>query len=160
MSTLRWPSVRTGRKLDVAADFAAALGYSAFRLGGLGGVCAHSTGNARDDLRVPPSTSRGAGIRMSEMLRTCAVHGSPMSGLDGLLELTGHVFRSSLIFLLSDFHWPLASLHRWLDALAPAHVVPVVIWDRAETERPSGTICLRFAMRRRAVAEPIGCGTP
>ncbi len=42
-----------------------------------------------------------------------------------------------LIFLVSDFHWPLDRLGAVLDLLAPAYVVPMIVWDRAEIEPPA-----------------------
>ena len=38
---------------------------------------------------------------------------------------------------MSDFHWPLDRLGAVLDLLAPAHVVPMILWDPAETEPPA-----------------------
>jgi hypothetical protein len=40
--------------------------------------------------------------------------------------------RRSLVFVLSDFHWPLAELHAVLTSLSHHDLVPVVIWDRQE----------------------------
>ena len=45
--------------------------------------------------------------------------------------------RRGLVFLVSDFHWPLQPLHGVLEQLAPACVVPIVAWDPAEIEPPS-----------------------
>ncbi len=75
------------RKLDVAADFVAALGYSAFRFGDSVGLCAFDQ-ESRNDLYVPPSIGRGAGVLMADRLRQCAVRDSSMRNLQGLLELT------------------------------------------------------------------------
>src|SRR5690606_38085376 len=44
---------------------------------------------------------------------------------------------SCLIFLVSDFHWPLDGLAQVLDSLAKAYVVPMVVWDPAEVQPPS-----------------------
>ena len=46
---------------------------------------------------------------------------------------------SSLVFILSDYHWSLDGLVSALDPLADALVVPVVVWDPVETEPPSGS---------------------
>jgi hypothetical protein len=37
-----------------------------------------------------------------------------------------------LLFLISDFHWPIAALKRFLEDSRPHHVVPVALWDRSE----------------------------
>jgi hypothetical protein len=44
-----------------------------------------------------------------------------------------------LIFLVSDFHWPLEGLASVLDSLAKAYVVPMVVWDPAEILPPSAS---------------------
>ena len=45
--------------------------------------------------------------------------------------------RQGLVFIVSDFHWPLAGMSLALDALVHAFVVPVVIWDAAEIHPPA-----------------------
>ncbi len=42
-----------------------------------------------------------------------------------------------MIFLVSDFHWPLDRLGAALDVLASAWLVPMIVWDPAETEPPA-----------------------
>jgi uncharacterized protein (DUF58 family) len=127
------------RKLDVVADLAEALGYSAFRGGDSVGLLAFDH-RERDDLFVPARHSRGSGSLMARMLRDCRAtpettpHASTLDGLRRTSErLLG---RGGLVFLASDFHWPVAALGALLDQLAPACVVPVVVWDPAETEAP------------------------
>lgn len=63
---------------------------------------------------------------------------------------TRHAGRAALIFLASDFHWPLAPLDRVLDMLSHAYVVPIVVWDAAEVEPPAqaGLVPLRDAESR------------
>jgi hypothetical protein len=57
---------------------------------------------------------------------------------DGLEEAASRLAgQQGLVFLVSDFHWPLERLDTVLDLLAHAGVVPVVVWDPAETEPPS-----------------------
>jgi hypothetical protein len=56
---------------------------------------------------------------------------------DGLEEAAAHLAgQQGLIFLVSDFHWSLERLDRALGFLAHASVVPVVVWDAAETKPP------------------------
>ncbi len=45
--------------------------------------------------------------------------------------------RAGLIFLVSDFHWPLDRLERTLDLLRPRMSMPMVVWDPAETQPPA-----------------------
>ena len=45
--------------------------------------------------------------------------------------------RDGLVFIVSDFHWPLERLSAALDLLAHSTVVPLIVWDRAEMEPPA-----------------------
>jgi hypothetical protein len=57
---------------------------------------------------------------------------------DGLEDAASRLAgQQGLVFLISDFHWPLERLDIALDLLAHAGVVPVVVWDPAETEPPT-----------------------
>ena len=123
------------RKLDVAADFVEALGLSAFRVGDALGLLAFD-GRERDDLFMPPMRTRGIGSVMAQRLRQCQSHRAGAHGLQAAVQqLAG---RQALVFLVSDFHWPLQELEPALDSLAHAFVVPIVAWDRAEIEPPAG----------------------
>ncbi len=122
-----------GRKLQVAADFVAALGQSAFRVGDAVGMFGFD-GHARTDLFVPALFSRGVGSLMAAMLRDCR---ASAAGSEGLEEVALHAAgRHSLIFLISDFHWSLGRLADVLEMLSASHVVPLVIWDPAEVQPP------------------------
>jgi uncharacterized protein (DUF58 family) len=122
-------------KLDVAADFVDALGVSAFRLGDAFGMSAFDAAE-RTDLYFPAMLNRGIGGVMAYALRNCACAGDGMAGLQGALQhLAG---RQGLVFLLSDFHWPVEQLEAALDLLNRAFVVPVIVWDPAEIEPPAG----------------------
>jgi hypothetical protein len=120
-------------KLHVVADFIESLGLSAFRVGDAVGMMAFDDVE-RSDLFVPPRVSRGMGSIMGALLR----------GLDTAQSTSTPVFpaashlagQQGLIFIVSDFHWPLERLDTVLDLLAHAGVVPIVVWDRAEIEPP------------------------
>jgi uncharacterized protein (DUF58 family) len=120
-------------KLHVVADFVEALGQSAFRVGDAVGMSAFES-VARMDLFVPSLLSRGAGALMASLLRSCATGGQGVAGLDDVaLRYAG---RAGLIFLVSDFHWPLERLGPVLDLFSHAYVVPLVVWDFAEVHPP------------------------
>jgi hypothetical protein len=126
-------SMSFGGKLAVAAEFAEGLSQSAFRVGDALGMIAFDS-RERRDLFMPPLLSRGVGGVMASMLRRCEGGAGSVDGLeDAALHLAG---RHGLLFLLSDFHWPLDRLGAVLDLLTPAHVVPMILWDPAETEPP------------------------
>ncbi len=130
-------------KLEVVADFIEALGHSAFRTGDALGLLAFDHG-LRDDLWTPPRHSRGAGLAMAEALRRCEAESAYQH--DHAHEHTAQALgratallagRQGLVFVVSDFHWPLEPLHGVLEQLAPACIVPIVVWDPAEVEPPA-----------------------
>ncbi|MFM0379567.1 MxaS protein [Paraburkholderia strydomiana] len=139
-------------KLQVAADFVEALGYSAFRVGDPLGMLAFDSG-ARDDLFMPPRSGRGIGNLLAGMLResagvdagegadfaAAAVSGSGSGSVGALQRIASTLAgRQALVFLVSDFHWPLTALPAVLDLLVHAYVVPIVVWDAAEIAPPAG----------------------
>jgi uncharacterized protein (DUF58 family) len=121
------------RKLDHVADFARCLGRSANRLGDGVGLTAFDA-HARADLRRAPSRSRGSGELIAQTLRGCS---GGAGSVQGLVEATEHLAgRDALVFIASDFHWPLAGLDAVLARLGHAFVVPMVVWDPHEIEPP------------------------
>jgi hypothetical protein len=142
-------------KLHVVADFVEALGLSAFRVGDAVGMMAFDE-SERADLFMPARLSRGIGSVMGAALREVCDAGSAASAgsatgarvsrpipsdtlvSDGLEDAASRLAgQQGLVFLISDFHWPLERLDIVLDLLAHAGVVPVVVWDPAETEPPT-----------------------
>ena len=121
-------------KLDVAAEFVEALGQSTFKVGDALGMLAFDS-RERTDLFVPAMVSRGMGETMAALLRSTSGAAGDASGLvDAIQHLAG---RKGLVFLVSDFHWPLAGLNIALDSLSQSFVVPIVIWDSAEIRPPA-----------------------
>jgi hypothetical protein len=99
-------------KLQVMADFAESLSWSAWRNADSFGFVGCDTQVREAFLRTLQPQGRSAG---------------------GLLEAHRHLGRQrSLVFLLSDFHLSAALVESVLDSLAPHDVVPVVLWDRQE----------------------------
>lgn len=120
-------------KLQVVGDFVTALGHSTFRVGDAFGMLAFDS-HERADMFVPALLSRGVGEVMASMLADCRGAAGSSEGLqEAALHLAG---RHGLIFIASDFHWPLDRLGGVLDLLAHSYIVPLVIWDPAETRPP------------------------
>ena len=165
------------------ADFVAALGYSAYRSGDRFAAVGFDHA-PRPDFVQPPTHDKTAGPALADRLRG---HTPGGAGVGGALAVGPWLPRQrSLIFLLSDFHFPLDFLPRLLTALAPHAVVPVVFWQRREfadlprfglarlADPETGsqrTLLLRpqlrerirqtFRARRRALAEVLtGHGCP
>jgi hypothetical protein len=123
-------------KLQVAADFVEALGYSAFRVGDRLGMLAFDSAE-REDLFMPARNGRGTGNLIATMLRECASGAAQRGAIEGLRRCaTRLVGRQALVFIVSDFHWPLTQMPSVLDMLVHACVVPMVVWDEAEITPP------------------------
>lgn len=123
-------------KLESAAAFVATMAASAFQSGDAAGLCAFD-GTVRDDLYHAARHSRGAGLAMAETILGARPLPAPPDacGLVGALrQLAG---REALVFLLSDFNWPLDVLETAFDLLSRAWVVPLVLWDAAEITPPA-----------------------
>jgi uncharacterized protein (DUF58 family) len=132
------------RKIEQVAAFACALGRSAHRLGDRVGLLAFDA-HERVDLQLPPRRGRGVGELIAQTL--CNARGGA-GGVQGLLEATARLAgRRALVFIASDFHWPLAGLGAALDRLGQAFVVPIVVWDPHEVEPPpaDGIVAARDA---------------
>jgi hypothetical protein len=116
-------------KLQVMADFAESLAWSAWRNADSFGFIGCDT-QVREDFLQPQTRSRGTAVPIAAGLRSLQPMGRSAGGL---LEAHRHLGRQrSLIFLLSDFHVSPALVELVLDSLAPHDVVPVVLWDRQE----------------------------
>src|SRR5579871_3374891 len=112
-------------KLAVAAEFLEALGQSAFRAGDAVGMLAFDA-RLRTELCVPALRGRGAGPLLAGLVRD--VRGNAGDGT--ALRAAGALIaaRTPLVFLVSDFHWPLHALRPLLDALTGRLLVPLVLW--------------------------------
>jgi uncharacterized protein (DUF58 family) len=120
------------RRLDVLADFTAALAWSAYRSGDSFGFVGCDD-VVRGDWLLPLSHDRGAGIQVAQRLRALRPRGSAR----GLLEAHRWLRRQrSLVFVASDFHLPLEQVDTLLATLAPHEVVPVVLSDSTERVPP------------------------
>ena len=133
-------------KLEVAAQFVEALGYSAFRAGDASGLLAFDH-EERLDLHVPARHGRAMGFAMGDMLRQSVqtkgdyrarARLDAVSAVAALRAvMTRLADRTGLVFVLSDFHWPLTELPATLELLTRSQVIPVVIWDPQEVEPPA-----------------------
>ena len=130
-------------KLHLAAEFVEVLGRSTYRAGDALGMVAFDA-TERTDLFMPAQFSRGTGDLMSQMLRRSGAgqaDSGAASDTAGLERAVVHVAgRPGLIFLLSDFHFPLEHLHKVLDSLSHVFVVPIVVWDKAEVTPPEKNV--------------------
>ncbi|MCP5234362.1 MAG: MxaS protein [Zoogloeaceae bacterium] len=129
------------RKLDLAADFVAALGRAATAAGDPLSLSAFDDAE-RPELRLAPSRQPALVAQYAEQLRTAECRSAGHGGLiDALAPLAG---RQAQVFLVSDFHRHDAELDTALDLLGRARVTPIVIWSPSETEPPAGDGLLRL----------------
>lgn len=120
------------RKMDVVADLAEALAYSAHRTGDRFGFLGFDDA-LLTDLQMSPTHFLAAGLDLGQRLRN---HEAGGHSSRGLLEAVSYLPRQrSLVFLASDFHLPLAELEQALLPLGRHACVPLVLWDRTEYER-------------------------
>jgi len=133
------------KKLDVAADFIEALGHSAAAMGDSLGLFAFDY-QRRVDLSVPARFGRAVGRNLAQSVRdTRTSEITRRSGeksdirTNALAECINlSATNSSLVFILSDYHWALSGLAATLDPMANVQVVPIVLWDPVETRPPAG----------------------
>lgn len=117
------------RKLALAAEITASAAYSAYRVNDPFGFIGFDD-TIREDWMFRSSTKVYGAFEMAEQL---ADYRPAHTGSDGLLEVAQYLPRErALVFLISDFHMPLAMLEQSLATLARHHIVPVVLWDAAE----------------------------
>ncbi len=117
------------RRMDVLADFTASLSHSAWRAGDSFGFIGCSEA-VEGDFSLPQTRQHGAGQVLAERLRALAPAGRSARGM---LDAAHHLpRRRALVFLLSDFHWPLADVAMVLASLSAHQVVPVVLWGPGE----------------------------
>ncbi len=113
-------------KQGVLADFVESLAWSAWRTGDSFGFVGCDSA-VRQDLLLPQTRARGAGTALAASLRGLTLAGRSARGL---AQAPWHLTqRRALVFLVSDFHLPLADVAAVVAGLAHHHVVPVVVWQ-------------------------------
>lgn len=117
-------------KQHVAADLLDALGHSAWRTGDAIAF-AGAEARALPEWTLMPTRRRGASALMAQRLRQAVLRGSGSAGMVQAAVEHGRR-RDSLVFVVSDFHWPQADLDALCAALASRDVVPVVCWSAGE----------------------------
>jgi uncharacterized protein (DUF58 family) len=120
------------RKTTLLATFAAAAAYSAYCTGDPFGFIACDSA-IRWDLSLPLRWHRGMAIELYQRLLDFRPIGSTARALAAAASHLGR--QRALVFVVSDFHFPLAEAAEIFDAFIHHDVVPVVAWDSAEFER-------------------------
>jgi uncharacterized protein (DUF58 family) len=124
-------SMRLATKLEVLGQFAAALAYSVHRTGDSLGVVGCDE-HIIPELLLPSTHSRAAGAELAARLAGFEPSGRSAAALLQAVDFLGR--RPALVFLASDFHFPISLLDRVLETLAAHFVVPLVLWDELRTD--------------------------
>ncbi|WP_085315733.1 DUF58 domain-containing protein [Derxia lacustris] len=113
-----------GARMATLAWLARLIGHSARRGGDSFGAIA-ADARLRDALHLPPTRAPGAVAEFAARLDAFVPDGHGHAGLvEAADSLAG---RRRLVFVASDFCWPLADVDRLLQALAPHQVQPLLL---------------------------------
>ena len=124
-----------GSRIGILTRLVSALGYSAGRAGDAFAFVGCDE-HVREEFVLPPTRVTGAWIELAARLEAFTPRGRGSEGLLDALPMVGS--QRSLVFLASDFHFPLELLDALLHGLARHRVVPVVLADSGETEPAPG----------------------
>ncbi|MFN3919959.1 MAG: DUF58 domain-containing protein [Methylohalobius sp.] len=123
-------SMAIGHKPQLLSRLAAAVAYSAYRTGDPFGFFGISD---QIVLQYPLRLSKCLALELKHRLGQVSFQG----GSRGLHRLAPHLgTRRALVFLLSDFHFPLTEAQLILAQLQLHDLVPVVLWIRHEWHPP------------------------
>lgn len=116
-------------KMDLLAEFAASAAHSAYRTGDPFGFMGCDS-RIHWDLFLPLRFYKGIALELFHRLAAFQPQGKNAAAL---MEIAPHLGRQrALVFLVSDFHLPLAQLSELLNTLIHHDVVPIVLWDSLE----------------------------
>jgi len=122
----------TGDKAATVAQFVASAAWSAFRQGDRFGFIAGDE-HLHEALFLPTRLYKGGVPELVERLALVARQGRSAASLRQAAQHLGR--QRALVFLVSDFHFPLQEAQALLASLARHDVVPVVVWDSAEYDQ-------------------------
>ncbi len=118
-------------KMEILADFTEKTAYSAYRSGdNFAFFGCDETLN--EQLYLPPRWYKGGAPDLVAKLKKYRPKGKNCLALYSILDVLPR--QRSLIFLASDFHFPLHEITRIFDALIRHDVVPIVFWHAKEFE--------------------------
>jgi uncharacterized protein (DUF58 family) len=118
-------------KLQQVRRIAVALARTAWRNGDAFGFYAANE-RPQDRLALPVRLNRGAADWLERRLAGFSAAGGSARGLRVAARQLPR--GRSLVFVVSDFHWPPGEFGDLLHRLAHHSVVPVVLWDPAEAQ--------------------------
>jgi len=117
------------KKLEIAADITQSVAQSATHNGDPIGFIGFDD-SVREDWLCTLSARPHVAIEMAERLKTYQPAEVSSTALIDTVRLLPR--ERSLIFLVSDFHMPMADLEEALILMLGHHIIPVVLWDTSE----------------------------
>ncbi len=123
-------SMTVGGKFRLLSQIATSIAYSAYRTGDPFGFL-----GVGDEIAFysPPRLTRSQALALGSRLERL----SPQRGSLGFKRLSSYLGKKrALVFLLSDFHFPLTEVQALLTQLKHHDVVPVVLWTYTEQKPP------------------------
>lgn len=118
-------------KFAVLGEVVVTLARSAWRSGDRFGVAAADE-SLRPELSLPARVNRGAAQWLERRFAEFKPSGR---GASGLMQAVAQLpARRALVFLISDFNWPVAERRALLQTLIRHDVVPLVLWDPTEAD--------------------------
>lgn len=118
-------------KRETLSRLVATMAWSAYREGDWFGFQAANEGLI-EELTLPARLYKGG---VPEFCTKLLHYPRSGQGHQGFLQAAAQLGRARrLVFLISDFHWAEAAITEVLAALVRHDVVPVVLWDPAESE--------------------------
>ncbi|HSI43873.1 MAG TPA: DUF58 domain-containing protein [Methylotenera sp.] len=116
-------------KMALMAEIAASVAYSAQQAGDTFSFIGFDK-VVREDWLTKSSYRMQDAYELAQQLINYA---PAAAGSDGLLDVNEFIGQArSLVFLVSDFHMPLATIEAGLNTLSTHHIVPIVLWDAEE----------------------------
>lgn len=132
----------TGRKMALVGELCVSLARSAHELGDAFGLIGCDT-EVREDFFIPATRNRGTDSEIARRFEDFVPERRSAVGLaQAAIYLAG---KRKLVFLVSDFHMPLAEIDKILESLSRHDIVPILVADSAETTElpPFGLIDMR-----------------
>ncbi len=118
-------------RIQVAGEITAQLALSAYKSGDAFGVFTANEALKRDCM-LPPRLNRSAWLWVKQQFSKIIPEGKSAAGLLNVASMLPQ--KRSLVFIISDFRWPVGQLKQLLKKLNAHDVVPILLQDPAEID--------------------------
>ena len=119
-------------KLAIATEIASSVAYSAYEMSDIFSFVAYHD-HVIEELTLPLSHQV---FNSLEVISELQQYSTKLTGSEGITDLPFYLgTKRSLVFWISDFHMPIATIEKTLNAMSAHQVVPVVLWDEQEYQK-------------------------